>query len=186
MKHLATPKKIELVICHDIPVVVSSCFIVVSLVYPPVLSLVEVCFSFWESRPCATNWRTFGKMKKEPRHPIQPLVISCVFADVFSLFQICEVQVIWYRYWYMFGSWLDSVLSFGLYWEVLCCPVYMFDIVWFGMGAERRHAREIFGNQEGTIARNSKIPMKKGIDLMGFKYVLVSTPTENHDPNWLL
>jgi len=56
----------------------------------------------------------------------------------------------------------------------------MFDIVWFGMGAEGI----FFGNQEGTIARNSKIPMKKGIDLMGFKYVLVSIPTtENHDPN---
>ena len=62
----------------------------------------------------------------------------------------------------------------------MCCPVCMFDIVWFGMGAEGR----FFGNQEGTIARNSKIPMKKGIDLMGFKYVLVSIPTtENHDPN---
>jgi hypothetical protein len=35
MKHLATPKKIELVICHDIPVVVSSCFIVVSFGLSP-------------------------------------------------------------------------------------------------------------------------------------------------------
>jgi uncharacterized membrane protein len=80
---------------------------------------------------------------------------------------------------------VDWTLCFLLVYIEKFCVVLFICLILFGLEWVLKEGTRgrFFGNQEGTIARNSKIPMKKGIDLMGFKYVLVSTPTENHDPN---